>query len=111
MVNEIKGLDLGDLDNLAGDDTPSVLSAPAASLDTPVAPASAAAPSALMVLPQLTDAEKKQLDAEAVKEVQAKLKTQQADEYKKARKKELEQQARAAANVTDDGEDLVDIRI
>lgn len=87
-----KGFDLGDLDSIAGEEVPVVAAAG-------------------ISLPSLTDKEKKKLDDEARREVEVSLKAKAMEEYKESVKKELQRQARVAANVTDDGEGIEEIRI
>lgn len=86
-----KGLDLGDLDVGTDDEV----------VSNPVS----------MSMPSLTEKDKRKLEAEARKEVEISLKAKAMEEYKESVKKELQRQARVAANVNDDNEDLVDIRI
>lgn len=63
------------------------------------------------VISDLTDEDRRSLDAEARREVAVELKAKKMEEYKAAAKKELKRQHLATANVSEEGEELEDIRI
>jgi hypothetical protein len=102
----MSGLDLGDLESLADDNAVEKSAAP--ENNAPDSPEEAAP---AIVVPQLTEAEKRKIEAEARKEVEKEQHKKAAAEYKEHIKKQLETQMRAAANIAEDGEGIEEIRI